>query len=348
MKTWTPTGWVFGRWPYLFEADTGTWWWVASEPAQWTCGPLVGGPWLPAWEHAPWVSGWTYWQWPYAWSEAAQGWYFNQADRPAAVNLTTGEWHRLGPEAVAAPGVMRTHFLRGWRGGDCPLFFFSRATSDRQRAGMIEWLSARGYNSITPYLFCDKDGDGKHPVDVRKNGDIVSAWVPRIREAGLSLDPLGFADDSGSITGQSAARLCEMLADGVAAVGAGNIGRLCTFLEPDEIGDDGNVNIVNRYAVKTFPALAVGCHTMAMGGRYDAGRLWWWQPGMRFAYLQVADPNKPPTAAQMAATVTDALEHAAGRWEVHAFEYAIAERRDLGDAALAAGAHGAGCGCSPA
>jgi len=101
---------------------------------------------------------------------------------------------------VQSGGEIRAHFLKGWNGGRCSLFWLSHKTTDAEFAEELAAHKAAGYNTAFVYLFNDKDGDGKHPVNVIEYMDLADKRLAAISKAGLEIWAIVVADDSAAIT----------------------------------------------------------------------------------------------------------------------------------------------------
>jgi hypothetical protein len=234
-----------------------------------------------------------------------------------------------------------TDFLYRWNGGNCPLFLFSEATTDDQAKACVRWLRDGGYTVVTPYFFNDRDGDGRHPVDVRGNVETVKRRLKMCADAGLKVFPILFADDSGRLTGQSVSALTAMAHDAVARFKKSLAG-VCCFLEPNELNDDGKVHAVGN-AIKAM-GLHTAIHTspvMRGGKTFDAhqvrfGKASWCDS----VWVQTSHPNSPVTTQAMQEAIRGTFATCPGK-KVIMFEYAF-DRPQLGDLAIATGVDGIG------
>ncbi len=95
-QAYRPSGWTWSAWPYVYELDTGDWYWFNTANKQWVLGPIPDGGWSRM-GASPLAAGWTYTAWPYAYDWEGHSWYYlNVGDTQWCVNLTSARWSRFG------------------------------------------------------------------------------------------------------------------------------------------------------------------------------------------------------------------------------------------------------------
>lgn len=247
----------------------------------------------------------------------------------------------IGSSSPSGKVAFTTDFLRGWNGGNCPLFLFSEKTTDDQAKSCCAWLHAGGYRVINPYFWCDKDGDGKHPVNVLSNQETVKRRIKYCHGAGLKIVPILFSDDSKAITSKRVDDLTAMVRSAL-TTHKKDIAMVCVALEPKDSFSDNTVNTLGN-AVKAM-GFRTGIHTnpvMSSSGKFNQNEMRFArQSWCDFILLQTSFPGSPVSASVMKLAVHSAQNAAPGK-KIVAFEYAF-DRASLGDVAIEAGAHGIG------
>jgi len=92
---WRPVGWVYGEYPWAYEASSGDWYWFNTTDVQWVCNMYSGNWWLM--EHSALRVDWSFFNWPYAYARSNGAWnYINEVDTQWVVNMRTAQWSRFG------------------------------------------------------------------------------------------------------------------------------------------------------------------------------------------------------------------------------------------------------------
>ncbi len=176
-QAWRPSGWVYFKYPYAYERNSGDWYWFNTSDTQWVHGFSAGG-----WQHldaSALANGWSWQAWPYAFSKANSSWYYlNQVDGQWVINLSTGVWTVFGipppPDGmvtIPAGTNAGTNLLGGSESYSqeyVETYSLTVATfyMDRYEVTKALWDEVYAWAGANGYTF-DNEGSGKdtnHPV----------------------------------------------------------------------------------------------------------------------------------------------------------------------------------------
>ena len=347
MNDHVPSGWCYGQYPYLYESETDTWYWISSDPSVWCKGPMPDGPWLPAWQHAPFVSGWSWWDWPYAWASSPEAWYYMQEGDTSVRNMFSGEWFRFGrPSLDNIVWPIRASFLMD-NGGNRLMNDLSMGASRTRWQTNINRAKACGANCM--WYYTSNKGDGSPvPTSIYQNGLLSGPldegaiaemkWrLSETRKQDMGVMLWLFADDSSVISNQPWANVDQYVRTVVSRFGAYTNCGYCIGLEADEHMNQERVLALSTL-LNTLTSKLIWIHQVP-------GHTGWNKiAGIDGMIYQMSFGGTPSSAASQTLAVMPGVRPDKFIFGEYHLSSESSQARAMGQAILSAGADGVGNG----
>lgn len=98
-SAFTPSGWVYMGYPYIYNQTYTEWHYINQSDSAWVCNMTTGGSWYKLNNSTLSGPGWAYWKWPWVYCSANACWYWipsDSANTTWVCNMGSGQWTKLG------------------------------------------------------------------------------------------------------------------------------------------------------------------------------------------------------------------------------------------------------------